>query len=287
MRFRFMLAFALFLPATPAAAQVLSPAGVLQAPPKGQPAAPPAPTPDSRPPAPAPRAPVQQVAPLASPSLLGHSAPGKPTPVVQPPKNTHAVKPPGAPAATPTPPAPRKPPAKPAAAPPPPAPTAAAIPAQPVPSAPAEKPAEAGKGTATGQPVPRWASLRSDEVNLRAGPGTRYPVEWVYRRRDLPVEIEREFGTWRLMTDQDGVKGWVDAAMLVGRRNFVVKGKDRIMRKSPAEDATAVALLKPGVVGRIRTCDATKPWCEMQVGEHRGWLRRDEVWGVYPNEAVN
>ncbi len=287
---RVILVLGFFLAASPAIAQPQSPSGVLQAPPKNQPAAPPGPTPTSTPPSPAPRTSVQQVAPMASPSLLGQSAPGKPTPVVQPPTNMHAQKP----AAAKVSPVAPKPPQKPvaattaAAA----AATAAAKPAVPPPAlappalAP-DKPAEPGKGTATGQPVPRWASLRSEEVNLRAGPGSRYPVEWVYRRRDLPVEIEREFGTWRLVADQDGVKGWVDAALLVGRRNFVVKGKDRTLRKSAADDATAVAILRAGVVGRIRSCEATKTWCEMQVGEHRGWLRRDEVWGIYPNEAVN
>ena len=39
----------------------------------------------------------------------------------------------------------------------------------------------------TGAPLPRFAALRADEVNLRAGPGTEYPVEWVFLRRALPI----------------------------------------------------------------------------------------------------
>ena len=42
-------------------------------------------------------------------------------------------------------------------------------------------------------PVPRFVSLRSEEVNLRTGPGVRYPVEWVFVRRLMPVEILQEF----------------------------------------------------------------------------------------------
>ena len=41
-------------------------------------------------------------------------------------------------------------------------------------------------------PLPRFVSLKSAEVNLRTGPGTRYPIEWVYKRRALPVEIIAE-----------------------------------------------------------------------------------------------
>ena len=41
----------------------------------------------------------------------------------------------------------------------------------------------------SGLKVPRFASLRSGEVNVRTGPGTRYPVEWQFVKRGLPIEI--------------------------------------------------------------------------------------------------
>jgi len=66
--------------------------------------------------------------------------------------------------------------------------------------------------------------MRADEVNMRAGPGDRYPIQWVYHRRGLPVEIEREFDVWRLVEDSDGQKGWVHQATLVGQRTFVIPG---------------------------------------------------------------
>ena len=156
-----------------------------------------------------------------------------------------------------------------------------AAPAQPAP------PADPAKGTATSLPLPRFAALRSDEVNLRTGPGVRYPIDWVYKRRDLPVEIEREFEVWRLVRDQDGVKGWVHQATLTGRRSFVVTGTERVMRRQGNADASAVARLQPGVVGHIRSCEATAQWCQVQVGDYKGWLKRDEFWGILPNEAIN
>jgi SH3-like domain-containing protein len=310
--------------ALPVMAQTQPSSGVLQLPSKtAAPTAPSAPAAPVAAPKPAPRAPVQQVAPFTSAPLtgssltgsaLGHSAPGKPPPVVQPKGDTHAQKPSGKPPAKPTqtakPAAPAKPgtdgkapektPSKPGVA----AVGAAVVGGAAVgaaagiaagsvaaaPAAPAEpeKPApDPAKGTATTLPLPRWASLRSDEVNLRTGPGTRYPIDWIYRRRDLPVEIEREYEVWRLVRDQDGIKGWVHQATLVGRRSFVVTGGDRTLRKSASDDAAAVAVLKPGVVGRIRACEAGKTWCELQVADYRGWLKRDEIWGLFPNEAVN
>jgi len=208
------------------------------------------------------------------------STPAKKPPVVTPGKaSPHAQK-----AAAP---AKQKlhkpPPAKPAPQP--------AAPA-PEPAAPEPPPAtaaapETAKGTASGLPLPRFAALRSDEVNMRTGPGTRYPIDWVYRRRDLPVEIEREFEVWRLISDADGTKGWVHQATLTGRRTFEIRDKDRTLRHDPQDSADAVAVLKPGVVGRIRTCAAGADWCEVQAGEYRGFLKRMDFWGSYPGEAVN
>src|SRR5262245_41697919 len=53
-------------------------------------------------------------------------------------------------------------------------------------------------------PLPRFASLDSSEVNLRAGPGEDYPILIGSQRRGLPVEIIQEFGTWRRIRDRDG-----------------------------------------------------------------------------------
>ncbi|MEC8373079.1 MAG: hypothetical protein VXZ99_19985, partial [Pseudomonadota bacterium] len=41
----------------------------------------------------------------------------------------------------------------------------------------------------------RFVSLRSDEVNVRVGPGVRYPVKWVFRQKAIPVEIVQEYDT--------------------------------------------------------------------------------------------
>ena len=123
-------------------------------------------------------------------------------------------------------------------------------------AAPAAPARDANKGTVTGLPMPRFVALRTDDVNMRAGPGFRYPIEWVYHRRDLPVEILREFEVWRLVEAPDGTRGWMHEATLIGLRSFVVQGADATLRGEPRDDASAVAILKVGVVGRLRSCDA-------------------------------
>ena len=132
--------------------------------------------------------------------------------------------------------------------------------------------------------TPRFASLRVDPVNLRTGPGERYPIEWVYQRKGLPVEITAEFDVWRKVRDSDGTEGWVHQRMLTAVRNVVIKGALRTLRSEPNPNAAAVARAEPGVIARLLECrDA---WCRIETQGLKGWLQRSEIWGVLPNETV-
>jgi SH3-like domain-containing protein len=136
----------------------------------------------------------------------------------------------------------------------------------------------------TGLPLPRFVSLRAAEVNLRTGPGVRYPIDWVYHRRGLPVEVIDEFETWRRIRDHEGTTGWVHQSMLDGRRSILVNREASLLRRRPGPDAPAVALLEPGVIARVEGCEGA--WCRVTVERHAGWLRRAQVYGLYPGETL-
>ena len=102
----------------------------------------------------------------------------------------------------------------------------------------------------SGLTLPRFVSLKSGEVNLRTGPGKRYPIDWIYRRRGLPVEVIDEFEDWRRVRDHDGTVGWVHRFMLVSRRTVLVMGATRTLRRKPEPDATGLAYLEAGVIAR-------------------------------------
>jgi SH3-like domain-containing protein len=159
---------------------------------------------------------------------------------------------------------------------------------KPAPKKPPVPPLPADVGPNSGLHLPRYAALKSDQVNMRAGPGERYPILWTYQRRDLPVKIEQELDIWRQVEDMDGIKGWMQEGFLAGHRSLVVTGtEDRVLRADPADTADPVAILKPGVVGRIRACDAGKDWCQVQIQDYRGWLKRSDFWGVDAGEAIS
>lgn len=139
----------------------------------------------------------------------------------------------------------------------------------------------------SGLPLPRFASLRSDEVNLRTGPGQRYPIDWTYTRKDVPVEIIAEFDVWRKIRDWQGTEGWVHQGMLSGKRTLVVIGGSHPLRGGDQDGADPVATVEPGVFGRILHCPRNKDFCKVAVGAAEGWLKRDEFWGVYKSEWID
>jgi SH3-like domain-containing protein len=138
------------------------------------------------------------------------------------------------------------------------------------------------------EPLPRFVSLRADTVNLRTGPGSRYPIEYVYHRKGYPLEIVAEFDQWRQVRDWQGTEGWVHQRMVNGTRSVVVQGAQRVLRASADNGAAPVAKLDPGVIAHLLECSTA--WCRIEVqngaSDVKGWLSRNEIWGVLPGEVV-
>ncbi len=148
------------------------------------------------------------------------------------------------------------------------------------------KPAQGAMPSGSGLPLPRFVTLRANEANLRTGPGVQYPVEWVYRRKEIPLEVIAEFETWRKVRDWQGAQGWMHQSMLESKRTAVITGLTRSLRARMDANSNVVAEIDVDVVGRIVECPQAAGWCRLSFGNHDGWLRRAEIWGVYPDEAV-
>ena len=141
----------------------------------------------------------------------------------------------------------------------------------------------------SGLSVPRYVSLKSDHVNVRAGPTKDNDVAWVYTRSGLPVEITAEYENWRRVRDSEGAEGWVYHSLLSGRRTAVVtmKSKDDLasLYESPDSTSTVTARLQVGVVAQVKKC--TSSWCHVAGNGFDGWIQQQRLWGVYADEKVD
>jgi SH3-like domain-containing protein len=143
--------------------------------------------------------------------------------------------------------------------------------------------AAAERGPVTNLPLPRFVSLKADEGNVRRGPSLSHRIDWVFTRRNMPLEITAEYGHWRRVRDRDGQGGWVHYSLLSGVRHVIVEGDLTPMRVKPDSASPANAYAESGVVARLGTCGLE--WCRVTANGSKGWVEKRGLWGVGPGEV--
>lgn len=138
----------------------------------------------------------------------------------------------------------------------------------------------------SGLPLPRFVSLKSDETNVRTGPGTRYPIQWVFKRAHMPVEVVDEFDMWRKIRDNEGTTGWVHHTMLAGKRFAMIIGQEpRVLHIDATTESKPLFKVEPQVIGALTEC---KPfWCRVQISGRKAWIQKDYLWGIYASEVFD
>ena len=130
----------------------------------------------------------------------------------------------------------------------------------------------------TGLPLPRFVSLKGDKVNLRRGPSLDYKIDWVYKRKHLPLMIVSEFGHWRKVTDFEGYSGWIYKDLLSGSRYIIVKKEETLLRNKASFDSLGKAILKKEVIGKLIDCEGL--WCFVRIKNMRGYVLAEDIWGT-------
>jgi len=132
-----------------------------------------------------------------------------------------------------------------------------------------------------------YASLKFDEVNMRAGPGERFPIKWVYQEKHYPIEVLDRFELWRQVRDKEGEIGWMHQNMLTKNRYVIITQEASLLKKP--DDVKSVAVLQPGVIAKLDRCPAGD-YCRITVRhmdeKYSGWYRRSNLWGLDNSEIV-
>jgi SH3-like domain-containing protein len=154
--------------------------------------------------------------------------------------------------------------------------------------------APAAKAGAVPGKALRYVSLKADHVLLRQGPGTDFPAAWVFKRTGLPVAVVEEMEAWRKVRDAGGAEGWVHTSLLSSRRTALIlpwelkegqkQAPSAVLRDDDRASARAIAHVEAGVLAGIIGCG--NGWCRVSVGDYRGYIEQDKLWGTYPNEEI-
>ena len=139
--------------------------------------------------------------------------------------------------------------------------------------------------------LPRYASLRSNLVNSRSGPGRRYPIEWVYTQKKAPVEVLQSYEymkeLWYQIRDWDNSESWVHHSMISKDRTakVITPGENNLYKK-PDYSSKIIAKVESDVVGKIIKCPKNKAFCLLKFQSMEGWIPRKDIFGVYENEEI-
>jgi SH3-like domain-containing protein len=141
---------------------------------------------------------------------------------------------------------------------------------------------ESQKGQVTNLPIPRYVSLKVKEANARRGPSLSHKIDWIYKRQNMPLEIYAEYENWRRVRDFEGLGGWVHYTLLSGIRYVLVKSELLEMRLLPSMDAQVIAKVPQHNIATLDKCN--KDWCRINDDGYKGWVPKNEIWGVYEDE---
>jgi len=141
-------------------------------------------------------------------------------------------------------------------------------------------------GSVTGLEIPRFVSLKSNDVNLRVGPSTNYPIQLKYISQNLPVEIIDEFDVWRKARDHNGMIGWLHKSLIKGER-FILTGykNEKEINLYNRPNGKIIGVIKKNNILDLKMCIIN--WCKVSQNKIKGWLLKKNVWGVYDFEIYN
>lgn len=137
--------------------------------------------------------------------------------------------------------------------------------------------------TPSGQPVPRYVSLKFDVANGRSGPSQAHPIAWRYTRAGLPMQVIAETEEWRRVVDPDGETTWMHRSILSGRRSAYTTD-ETVLRARAETDAPIEAVAEAGIVLSLERCRTG--WCRVEAQGYRGWVETQTLWGLYEEERA-
>lgn len=141
----------------------------------------------------------------------------------------------------------------------------------------------ADRGPVTNLPLPRYVSLKAAEGNVRRGPSLSHRIDWIFKHRNMPLQITAEFGHWRRVTDREGAGGWVHYSLLSGARTVLIEEDMTPIFAQPNPDAIKKAYVEAGAIARLGKCDTG--WCRITADGANGYVQRTKLWGLLPGEV--
>ena len=120
-------------------------------------------------------------------------------------------------------------------------------------------------------------SVKKDNVNVRSGPGTNFPVS-MELFQGYPLKVLEKKGDWLKISDFENDSGWIYSPLVSPGSTVITNGKKSInMRSQPNTTASIVATVERGVV--LTKLSTQGKWVKVRHSQGTtGWIYSPVLW---------
>lgn len=126
---------------------------------------------------------------------------------------------------------------------------------------------------------PLYGSISSNQVNVRVGPGTQYPISWVYTYKHWPIEAVAKHQGWYKIRDIDGEEGWIYQRFFSKQRYGVIfNSENELVNMYKKTDGRKILMkFEPGSVVKMLSCQLDL--CKVSYNKTKGWIQKKYIVG--------
>ena len=122
----------------------------------------------------------------------------------------------------------------------------------------------------------RFLMLKNDKVNVRYGPGFKYPIKFIYKKRFLPVKVIDNKENFRRIIDHKNNSGWIHVSQLK-KVNSLIVSEDTILFSKASKFSKPLAKIEKGKLLIVKKCQEN--WCKVSDENYLGWINTNNAWG--------
>lgn len=124
-----------------------------------------------------------------------------------------------------------------------------------------------------------FLTLKYNEVKVRQGPSSEYPVKFIYNKKYLPVKVIDSKDNFKKIIDLKNNSGWIHIAQLTKKKSAINIFDLALIFRKPNIYSKPIAKLESGKMVTIKRCK--DKWCKISTQNISGWIKKKFLWGKF------
>ncbi len=128
-----------------------------------------------------------------------------------------------------------------------------------------------------------FKAIKSDNANMRVGPGKRFEILWNFKKPGLPIKIHKKFEQWYQIETPDGSIGWMRNNLISYKEKTIIFIKNAKIYKDKNIESKIIANVDKNSILKIHYCK--NEWCKVESKEYNiiGFVQnnKNSMWGAY------